>query len=79
MSNFSHLCHIEQVDLKEEAQSAACDLIGSSTNGVAEFAPDRESTSPLLWLEMKKRKKDILCSEFVDFTVDTELLSPQDL
>lgn len=34
----NHLSHIQQVDLEEEPQSTACDLIGSPTNGVAYFA-----------------------------------------
>lgn len=38
-----HLSHIQQEDLEEEAQSSACDLIGSSADGVAQLAPTGET------------------------------------
>lgn len=46
-----HLSHFEQVDLEEEAQSAACDLVRSPANGVTQFAPHRQTISLDRWLE----------------------------
>lgn len=50
-----HLSHIQQVDLEEESQSAACDLIGSSTDSVADFAAYRQTFSLDLWLKENER------------------------
>lgn len=51
---FNHLSHIQQVDLEEEPQGAACDLIGSSTNGIAYFAAYRQTISSDVRLEENK-------------------------
>lgn len=37
-----YLCHIQQVDLEEEAQSTAGDLVGSAADGIAELAANGE-------------------------------------
>lgn len=55
MAPVNHLSHIQQVDLEEEAQGAACDLVGSPSDGVAEFAPHRQAISLGPWLEDKQR------------------------
>lgn len=50
----NHLSHIKQVDLEEEAQSAACYLVRGSPKSIAQFAPHRQPALPLfLWLEEK--------------------------
>lgn len=51
----NHLSHIQQVDLEEEAQSAACDLVGSPADGIAQFAPHRQTISLVPWLQDKER------------------------
>lgn len=55
MSPVNHLSHIQQVDLEEEAQGAARDLVGSPADGIAEFAPHRQAISLGPWLEDKQR------------------------
>lgn len=51
----NHLGNIQQVDLEEEAESAACDLVGSSTNGIAQFAGHRQTTS--LWRPLDDKER----------------------
>lgn len=51
----NYLCHIEQVDLEEEAKSGACDLVGSPAKGIAHFTEHRQTISLGLQLEEKKR------------------------
>lgn len=41
-----HLSHIQQEDLEKEAQSAACDLVGGSADGITQLVPNSE-TVPL--------------------------------
>lgn len=49
----NYLCHIEQVDLEEEAKSGACDLVGSPAKGIAQFTEHRQTISLGLQLEEK--------------------------
>lgn len=57
----NHLSHIQQVDLEEEAQSAACDLVGSPTNGVTQLAPHGQTISMDPWLEDEQRGGERRC------------------
>lgn len=41
--NWFHLSHVQQEDLEEEAQGAACDLVGGSADGITQLAPKRET------------------------------------
>ena len=36
-SHLTHLGHIQQVDLEKEAQRAACDLVGSPSDCIAQL------------------------------------------
>lgn len=54
----NHLSHVQQVDLEEEAQSAASDLVGRPADGVAQLAPHRQMMSLLLGLEDTHRGGD---------------------
>lgn len=55
----NHLGDIQQEHLEKEAQSAACDLVGSSTNGITQFAPHRQTISMGLWLEDGQKGGDM--------------------
>lgn len=41
--HWCHLSHVQQEDLEEEAQSAACDLVGGSADGITQLVPKRET------------------------------------
>lgn len=55
VSLVNHLSHIQQVDLEEECQSTACDLVWSPTDGITQFAPYRQTNTQVLRLEHKER------------------------
>jgi len=59
----NHLSHIQQVDLEEEAQRTACDLVGSPADGIAQFIPHSQTSSLVLRLKGNEREKteEIVC------------------
>lgn len=61
-----HLSHIQQEDLEEEAQSGACDLIGSSADGITQLAPKSE-TVPLD--SLLKDRGDVSCDSAADLSL----------
>lgn len=50
----NHLGHIQQVDLEEEAEHAGCDLVGSPTDGVAQFVAHSQTALLLQPLEEER-------------------------
>lgn len=50
-SSLCHLSHVQQEDLEEEAQSAACDLVGGSADGITQLVPKRETVPSNSWLK----------------------------
>lgn len=56
----NHLGNIQQVDLEEEAESAACDLVWSPTDRIAQFAEHRQTTALACPLEDKKVRGHIV-------------------
>lgn len=53
----THLSHVQQVDLQEEAESAACDLVGRAAHGVAQLVAHGQAVSPFR-LEKRERVKE---------------------
>ena len=52
----SHLSHVQQVDLQEEAESTSCDLVGRSANRVAQLVADGQGTP----LALRKQREEHL-------------------
>lgn len=52
----AHLSYVEQIDLQEKSQGTSRDLVGRSTDGVAELVADGQPAAVLM-LKGQKRKK----------------------
>ena len=51
----SHLSHVQQVDLQEEAESTSCDLVGRSADGVAQLVADGQGAPLALRKDREER------------------------
>lgn len=75
---FSHLGHIQQVDLKEEAQGAAGDLVGRPADGIAQLTAHWQA-APLVPLLGKKRRVEKMSCEDKRLCVSAEKCSGTEL